>query len=73
MKATARNTHLPADIILKVISDVSIKIVEPEPRVINLIQGEDWRAPIMACLRHSYELDSIVEHTRMQQRARSYR
>jgi hypothetical protein len=40
--------------------------------VINLIQGEDWRTPIMAYLRHYYELDSITEHTRMQQRAMAY-
>jgi hypothetical protein len=40
-KVVARNTSLPADVFLQVISDASIKIVEPEPRMINLIQGED--------------------------------
>jgi hypothetical protein len=35
VKAAACNTPLPADVFLQVISDASIKIVEPEPRVIN--------------------------------------
>jgi hypothetical protein len=72
VKATALNTPLPADVFLQVISDASIKTVEPEPRMINLIQGKDWRAPIMAYLHHYYKTDNIIEHTRMQQRARSY-
>jgi hypothetical protein len=42
-KATARNTLMPADVFLKVIEDSSIKIVLPEPRLINIIEGEDWR------------------------------
>jgi ribonuclease HI len=37
VKATTRNTPLPADIFLQVISDASIKTVEPEPKMINLI------------------------------------
>jgi hypothetical protein len=40
--------------------------------VINLIQGEDWLAPIMAYLRHYYEQDNTIEHARIQQRARAY-
>jgi hypothetical protein len=72
MKVATRNTPLPADVFLQVISDASIKTVEPEPRVINLIQGEDRCAPIMTYLRHYYEPDITIEHTRMQQRARSY-
>jgi hypothetical protein len=72
-KVVARNTPLLADVFLQVISDASIKTVEPEPRVINLIQDKDWHAPIMSYLHHYYEPDSITEHTRMQQRARSYR
>jgi hypothetical protein len=55
-----------------VISDASIKIVEPEPKMINLIHDKDWRALIMAYLYHYYESDSTIEHTRMQQRAGSY-
>jgi hypothetical protein len=72
VKAVARNTPLAADVFLQVILDASIKIVEPEPRIINLILGEDWRTPIMAYLRHYYEPDNTVEHTRMQHRAKSY-
>jgi hypothetical protein len=40
-KATAHNTPLPDDVFFQVISDASIKTVEAELRVINLIQGED--------------------------------
>jgi hypothetical protein len=65
-------TPLSADVFLQVISDASNKPVESEPKTINLIQGEDWRAPIMAYLHHYYKLDSTIEHTRMQQRAGSY-
>jgi hypothetical protein len=72
VKATACNTPLAADVFLQVISDASIKTFELEPRVINLIQGKDWCAPIMAYLYHYYEPDNIIEHIRMQQRARSY-
>jgi hypothetical protein len=41
-KAAAHNTPLPTDVFLQIISDASIKTIEPEPRVINIIQGEDW-------------------------------
>jgi hypothetical protein len=37
VKAAARNTPLPADVFIQMIFDPSIKIVEPEPRKINLI------------------------------------
>jgi hypothetical protein len=40
--------------------------------MINIIQGEDWRAPIMAYLRCHYEPDSGAELIRMQQRAKAY-
>jgi hypothetical protein len=36
-KDATRNTPLSADVFLQVISYASIKTVEPEPRVINLI------------------------------------
>jgi hypothetical protein len=47
-KTAACNTPLPADVFLQTISDASLKMIKPEPKVINIIQGEDWRAPIMA-------------------------
>jgi hypothetical protein len=72
VKAATHNTPLPTDVFLQVISDVSIKTVEPKPRVINLIQGEDWRALIMAYLRNYYEPDNIIEHTMLQYRAWTY-
>jgi hypothetical protein len=40
-KAAARNTPLPVDVFLQIISDTLIKTIKPEPRVINIIQGED--------------------------------
>jgi hypothetical protein len=72
VKVVARHTPLPADVFLHVILDAFIKTVKPETKTINLIQGEDWQAPIMAYLHHYYEPDGTVEHTRMQQRAGSY-
>jgi hypothetical protein len=53
-KATARNTPMPTDVFFQVLEDASVKIVQPEPMVINIIKGKDWRAPIMAYLRHYY-------------------
>jgi hypothetical protein len=41
VKAMARNTSLPIDVFFHVISDASVKTVEAELRVINLIEGED--------------------------------
>jgi hypothetical protein len=71
-KVTSRNTPLPVDVFLQIILNASIKTIELEPRVINIIQGEDWRALIMAYIRHYYEPDSTVEETRLQQRAQLY-
>jgi ribonuclease HI len=47
-KATALNMPLPIDVFFQVAPDTSIEIVEMEPRVINLIESKDWRAPVMA-------------------------
>jgi hypothetical protein len=41
-KVAAHNTPLPVDIFLPIISDALIKMIEPEPRIIIIIQGEDW-------------------------------
>jgi ribonuclease HI len=40
-KAAARNTQLCANVFFQVVPDASIKTVEPEPRVIILIESED--------------------------------
>jgi hypothetical protein len=40
-KVVARNTPLPADVFLQIILDALIKTIETEPRVINIIEGED--------------------------------
>jgi hypothetical protein len=71
-KAAARNTLMPLDVFHQVLEDASVKTVLPEPRLNNIIKEEDWRAPIMAYLRHYYEPDSTTEKIRMQQRGRAY-
>jgi hypothetical protein len=58
---------LPVDVFFQVLEDALVKTVLLEPRVINIIEGEDWRAPIMAYLRHYYEPDSKNGQTKMQQ------
>jgi ribonuclease HI len=40
-KAAAKKTVLPPDVFFQVIEDPSMKLVEPEPRMVNIIQGED--------------------------------
>jgi hypothetical protein len=59
-------------VFFQVVLDASIKTVETEPRVINLIEGEDWHMPIMAYLRHYYRPDNAKEHIRIRQRAKAY-
>jgi hypothetical protein len=71
-KAAAKNMVLPPDVFFQVVEDPSVKTNEPKPRMINVMQGEDWRAPIMAYLHHHYNPDSTTELTRMQQRAKAY-
>jgi hypothetical protein len=71
-KAVARNIPMPTDVFFQVLEDASVKIVLLEPRVINIIEGKDWRAPIMAYLHHYYQPESKNEQMRMQQRAKDY-
>jgi hypothetical protein len=66
-KASTRNTPMLADVFFQIIEEALVKIVMPEPKMINIIEGEDWQAPIMANLHHYYEPDSINEQIRMQQ------
>jgi hypothetical protein len=40
--------------------------------MVNIIEGEDRRAPIMTYLRNHYELDNNTELVRMQQRSKAY-
>jgi hypothetical protein len=71
-KATARKAVLPPDVFFQVIKDPSAKTVEPEPIMVNNIQGEDRWAPIMAYLCHHYEPNNSTELIIMQQRVKSY-
>jgi hypothetical protein len=64
-KAAALNTSMSTDVFFQVLEDASVKIVPPKPRVINIIEGEDWRAPIMAYLHHYYEPDSKNKQIRL--------
>jgi hypothetical protein len=71
-KAVAKKVVIPPEVFFQVIKDPSIKTVEPEPRMVNIIQGEDWRALIMAYFHNHYEPDSRAETIRMQQWAKAY-
>jgi hypothetical protein len=71
-KVVTRETTLPPDVFFQTIKEPSVKIVESEPRIVNIIQGEDWRAPIMAYLCHHYEPNNNAESLIMQQRAKAY-
>jgi ribonuclease HI len=46
-KATTRKAAQPPDVFFQTLKDSSLKIIEPEPRTVNVIQGKDWRALIM--------------------------
>jgi uncharacterized protein YjlB len=72
-KVVTHNKQLPIDVFFHVIKDALVKMVEPEPRLINIIEREHWREPIMAYLHHYFEPNSTTEHIRMQQRAKAYK
>jgi hypothetical protein len=65
VKAVTRNTPMSANVFFQVLKDASVKTVLSEPRVISIIEGEDWRAPIMAYLHHYYGSDNKNKQTRM--------
>jgi hypothetical protein len=72
VKATTHNTSMPADVFFQVLQDASVKTVLSVPIIINIIEGEDWRALIMAYLCHYYEPANKNEQIRMQQRVKDY-
>jgi hypothetical protein len=41
-KAASRKAVIPPDVFFQVIDDPSMKTVEPEPKMVNVVQGEDW-------------------------------
>jgi hypothetical protein len=63
---------MPLDLFYQVLDDASVQTPLLEPRLINIIEVEDWRALIIAYLRHYYEPDSTTEKIKMQQRAKAY-
>jgi hypothetical protein len=71
-KAAVRKAVLPPDVFFQLIEDPSVKTVEPEPRMLNIVQGEDWQVPIVAYLHHHYEPDNSTELTKIRQRAKAY-
>jgi RNAse (barnase) inhibitor barstar len=42
VKAVARKIALPIDIFFQTLEDSLVKTIELEPRIVNVIQGEDW-------------------------------
>jgi hypothetical protein len=51
-KAATLNTPMPPEVFYQVLENASVKTVLLEPRVININEGEDWIALIMAYLSH---------------------
>jgi hypothetical protein len=41
-KVAAKKAVLPPDVFFQVIEDPFVKTVEPEPKMVNVIQGEHW-------------------------------
>jgi hypothetical protein len=41
-KVAAKKAVLPPDVFFQVIEDPFVKTVEPEPKMVNIIQGEHW-------------------------------
>jgi hypothetical protein len=41
VKAITKKVVLPPDVFFQVIEDPSIKTIETEPKMVNIIQGED--------------------------------
>jgi predicted transcriptional regulator len=56
-KAADHNSPMLADVFFQLLEEASVKTVPPEPMVINIIEGEDWKALIMDYLHHYYEPD----------------
>jgi hypothetical protein len=71
-KSRLATSRCPQLYFFQVIEDASVKTILLEPRLINIIEGEDRRAPIMAYLCYYYKSDSTNEQIRMQQRVRAY-
>jgi hypothetical protein len=71
-KAMTQKTTLPLDVFFQTLQDSSVKTVELERRTVNVTQGDDWRAPIIAYLHHHYESDNNTKLLRMHQRAKAY-
>jgi hypothetical protein len=71
-KVVAQKTALPPDVFFQSIEEASVKIVESEPRLINAIERQDWRTPIMAYLNHCYEPDSNTDLIRIEKIAKAY-
>lgn len=53
----------------EVITESSIRSLFSEPKLIEAIASEDWRAPLMAFINGFYEPEAKTEQNRMQQRA----
>jgi ribonuclease HI len=55
---SCQKSNISVVCVFQTIEDPFMKTVELEPRMVNIIEGEDWRALIMAYLRNHYEPDN---------------
>jgi hypothetical protein len=53
-------------VFFQVIKAPSVRTVDPEPRIVHVMQREDWQAMIMAYLCEHHEPSSSTELTTMQ-------
>jgi hypothetical protein len=65
-KVASRKTTMPMDVFFQTIEGWSVKIIELELRMVKVIQGGDWWAPMMAYLHYYYESDNTTMLLRMQ-------
>jgi hypothetical protein len=59
-KDAPQKTTLPPNVFSQTTKDSSIKTIDPEPRMVNIIAPEDWRAPIMEYLHCHYEPETTM-------------
>jgi hypothetical protein len=72
VKVVAKKIALPRDVFFQTIEDSSVKIIGSEARMVNMTQGEDQWAPIIAHHHQHYDPDNNIELLRMQQRTWAY-
>lgn len=69
VKAAAQSTALPSDVFYETMHHPSTETLVKPAKLINAVQSEDWRAPIVAYLKGYLEPESKEEENRTRQRA----